>query len=160
MPKILYASGKEVYIEPEELNRMILKFQTSGVRMAKTKNGNILFLNSNTMDYLDVSDLKQNIIPPLSVVEEVVECSFTVEPQPVVETNPESAVQKEQRALDEIMQKSNCTHQGLLKYTVSAGVKGKRYAQQCSFCGWRSKFIKAETLTEAEREGAEQYNEK
>ena len=159
MPKILYASGKEVYIEPEELNRMILKFQTSGVRMAKTKNGNILFLNSNTMDYLDVSDLKHNIIPPLSVVEEVVEVVPVVELK-IVEVNPESAVQKEQRALDEIMQKSNCTHQGLLKYTVSAGVKGKRYAQQCSFCGWRSKFIKAETLTEAEREGAEQYNEK
>jgi len=166
MPKILYASGKEVYIKPEELNRLVVKFQTSGVRMAKTRTGEILFLNSNTMDYIDVSDLKTNIAlsvleEPVVVLDEAVSekvASMVVLPKE--EVNPESAVQREQKKLEEIMQKSNCTHTNTLEYVVSTGVKGKRYSQLCSFCGWRSKFIKAESLTEEQRAGAKDYIEK
>jgi hypothetical protein len=163
MPKLLYASGKEIYLEPEELHRLILKFQTSGVRMAKTRTGDILFLNSNTMDYIDVSDLKKNVA--LSVLEEpMVVLDATIGERvaemvvvPKVEVNPESAVKREQNVLAEIMKKSDCTHNGLLKCAYTAGVKGKRYLHICSFCGWRSKFVKAESLTDAERESAEQY---
>ena len=161
MPKILYASGREVYISPKELDHTIVRMMNAGVRMMKIKSGNNLFLNSNTMDYIDNSDMVDYIPEDkLKLEVPVVEKAEDVVIVPVEEVKPESAVQKEEKILEQIMAKGSCRHEPeklVLKYKV--GVKGKRYFNECTFCNWRSKFIKAETIAEAERAGAEQYIE-
>lgn len=171
MPKILYSSGRELYVAPEELSRTILKFQNAGVRMTKVSTGNFLFLNSSTMDYLDVSDMEKNVVLPMSVVDEAIptpgsdsQCPAPIVPEyidPVAaferETKTESATAKEARVLDEIVAKSNCEHKGTLTLYKQQTVKGEKYFQKCSFCGWRGRFVKASSLTADELSKVETY---
>jgi hypothetical protein len=169
MPKIMYASGREVYIAPKELDHTIVRMMNSGVRMMKIKSGNNLFLNSNTMDYIDNSDMIDYISEDKDKLTSVVTLDASVDEKvadmiiiPSEDVKPpESVVQKEIKILEDIMAKGNCKHEPeKLKLLFQMGVKGKRYFNTCTFCGWRSKFIKADSLSDTQISGAEQYVEK
>lgn len=166
MAKIYFVSGKieDMDITRHELDRMILKMKTSGIRFTQLKNGSYVPLNSNTMELISA----EGIEIPIKVVEEVVidvEVPAPVELEIVEEVKkeivPESAMDRERTALEMIKAKSDCTHDGdKLTICKIEGRKGTRYFHVCSFCGWRSKFVKADSLSDSDKEKAQTYSEK
>ena len=89
--------------------------------------------------------------------------------EPVAEEKPESIADRKKRLRAEMIEKSNCapTHEGreqILHYQMvnaggsikkgKKGLPGKRFFNICSFCGLKQRFIKADTLTDENKENA------
>lgn len=177
--KIYFTSGKveEFEIDEREYNAMINRLKDKGVRLLALPNGNFVPLNSNTIELIDTGGMNKRVVRPVepptleqqieTVKEEIAQTKETLaselgeqdrdNPSATQEQEPKvlSGVEKERKILEEITAKSNCTHQGdNLKLFSVSGKKGTRYYFLCTFCGYRSKFIKAESLTEDEKKTA------
>ena len=172
MPKIYFTSGKVENLEmtPADLDNMIVKMKGGGIRLLKFKNGSYIPLNSNTIEIITCEDCV-SITPPVIVpviasteavgIEKEIEVLASIEPEPVVkEDGPKTTLQREQEVLAEIINKSNCTHGGFLTYHKIDGKKGARYFQVCSFCGWRGRYVRGDSLTDEEKTNAKVYTEK
>lgn len=167
MPKIYFTSGKveDLEVNEEDFGRMVLKMQTSGMKLLRLKNGSLVPLNSNTIEIVTCDDFKK-LVPEVVVVPIAsTEAVCIVKEEPVEESKPiESAsttYDKEKKALAIIIEKSNCRHEPeKLTLTKIDGKKGCRYFYVCSFCGWRGRYVKAETLKVEDKEAAKTYSEK
>ena len=159
MPKIYFVSGKieDVDIDEAEFDRLILRMQSSGIRFTRLKNGSVVPLNSNTMELITREGLAPRKPTVVKIEESIPSIEETI--KSIEEENEPSPMDRERAALEEIVAKSNCTHAGKLTVQKLEGKKGTRYFHVCSFCGWKSKFVKAEDLTETDKELAAIYQE-
>jgi hypothetical protein len=180
--KIYFASGKVETVDMTKLefDKMIEKMKMGGLRFVLLPNGTHVPLNSNTIEFIDSEGHGRMRTPrPELTVEQQIdnvkeEIAQTKEKMATeigildrenpsltqkLEENPITGAEREKEILAKIFAKSDCTHDGdKLKLYKSSGKKGDRYFHSCSFCNWRSKFVKAESLTDEQKSGALQFS--
>ena len=90
---------------------------------------------------------------------------------PVEEEEPETQQQRNDRLLAEMKEKSDCAgngHEGkeqvihfqdvmIRKKGAKTSLPSRRYFPVCSFCGLRQKYVKADSLTDEQKENAKLY---
>jgi septal ring factor EnvC (AmiA/AmiB activator) len=180
--KIFFTSGKseQVEITKTEFDKTIEKMKMGGVRFLVLPNGVHVPLNSNTIEYVDPEEhrrvrLQRQDNPTVeqhidSIKEEIkstkeelaTEMGVQDRERPAEtqknEVNSVTGAEREANILKEIIAKSDCAHEeDKLKLCKSVSKKGERYFWVCSFCTWRSKFIKAESLTQEQKDTAQTF---
>ena len=164
MPKIYFTSGKTLEITDDEFKRIAPKLQYGGIRLYRTSKGNLIPLNSTTIELIEkdeeeVFEVAVNEPQPESKVEEVTEEHATVEHDekedaPVEEAYPEkeepkkaeTQQERQDRMMAEMIKKSECLHEGLQKMFYQETKAGKRYFPVCSFCGKRERYVSVKKI--------------
>lgn len=158
--KIFFSSGKmeQVEMTSSEFNRMLKAMKDTGIRFVQLRNGNYIPVNSNTMELIEseLEEMKRHRVAVNPVEEET--------HVPVVETKEESkdvgSAAREKEALELLMKKSDCEHDGdKLVLCKAIGKKGERFFKVCNFCGYRSKFISSDLVTDGEKANAKIFVE-
>lgn len=168
MVRIYFSSGKELEFD-YDWNQLAPKFQLGGIRMFKTPDGDLIPLNSTTIERIQfipdeedpfedgISDEDYNeIVEDESPVEETVE-----EPEP--EEKPKSAQERADEMLAHMKEMSECTHEEHEIYysesTVGRARKPvKRYFPVCKKCGVREKFVKSDLLPDEVKKAAKLWD--
>src|SRR5574343_506935 len=159
--KIFFASGKmeEIEMTAKEFDGMIKAMKESGVRFIQLRNGNYIPINSSTMEIIEselVEKQRRRIAEPKPV--EVIEAGVVEEIKE--ESKDVGSEARAKEALEEMMRKSSCKHEDKDQLLCkSVGKKGVRYFKVCQSCGYRSRFISGDLLTEGEKESAKAFTE-
>ena len=160
--KIYFTSGKVVEREMDyaETKAMVTRMGGSGIRFYDMRDGRWIPLNSNTIELIESENLivQRKPVP----VEMAAELTDREDPDATFEQEQLSApVSREEKAdnvMQDIINKSNCKHeQEKLILSTVGSKKGDRYFYVCSFCGWRGRFVKADSLTPEEIDNATEY---
>ena len=158
MPKIYFTSGKTIEISGKEYSKMAPRMQASGVRLYRTSKGDFIPLNSNTMELIELGEpeaMPKEVAPsPEPMKPTKAEVEVMVEKVEKQETRED----EQQRLLEEITAKSDCVHEEKEIYKQST-TKGDRWFPVCTFCGKRDRFVKADSLTPAEKLNAKVWQE-
>ena len=178
--------SETVDMDKREFDTMIIRMKTGGVRFLELPNGCMVPLNSNTIEYIDseghgkfrrpkpeptaevaqvavdkqIESVKQEI--EAKKAELATEIGVQNRENPAAmqaqEVNPITGAEREKQIIAKILEKSNCKHeQSKLRWYKTVGKKGERYFQVCSFCGWRGKFVKAESISDEDKANAAIY---
>jgi len=171
MINIHFASGKSREIDETEFSKLPIKLQQRGIRIMIANEGRLMIpLNSNTIEFIEESEDEignvKEIIEGSGEIEEVIEpeeTAVTVDElkgmveelkQVQIEVDAKKDIeQKQHEAMEEILAKSSCTHDNLDIYKQATS-KGERYFPVCSFCGKRERYIKADSLSDEQKETA------
>jgi hypothetical protein len=156
MVRIHFISGKELEFEYDWI-KLAPKFQHLGLRMFRTPGGQLVPANSPTIEYIEIEETAEEIIAKEIKVEESPVIEAPVE-EPA-EKKEQSAHEKAAEMLEEMKKLSSCPHEKYDYYYVNstAGPNRKpvkRYFPVCANCGIREKFIKADSLTDEQKENA------
>jgi len=155
MGKVHFVTGVEYELSRRDTSNFITRMREGGVRFVMTRDTDpqMVLVISNCPIAFVVLDDKHKPQPIFTEVEKA-----PVRQEDAAEEH--SIVEKEEAILAEIAAKAICTHDAdKLFYMKSDSVKGTRYFQKCSFCGYRSKFIAADKLTDTEKAAAVQAPE-
>ena len=163
--KFTFANGKEHEFDYDWL-KMAPKLQLAGLRLFKPSRGVLIPLNSNTIALIEhIEDIvSEELDEILEEFVEKVEVAELVEKSPV-EENPISAEERNKRALAQMKEMSECTHETREFYyqEIMSGTKTnqkmqKRYFPVCVVCGLRERYVKADSLTDDERLNAKKWD--
>lgn len=157
MPRIHFLSGKVMDITMHEYTKIMPKMKNGGIRFYDTRRGDLIPLNSTTIEMITKGDMPAPLDEVVEPVEykmpdsqETMKYATTIEPTPEEVSEGDEA--KAQRLMDEMLAKSNCNHPEdkaiIYKKETSKGV---RYFPVCSFCGKRERYVKAESLTDEQK---------
>jgi hypothetical protein len=187
MPKIYFTSGKTLEITEDEFSRIAPKLQMGGIRLYRTGAGNLIPLNSTTMELIEKESSDSAFTEDVEAItalggvagpEAVKVVKETVEPKPEpkveelpsepVEVKEETPEQRNDRLLEEMKEKAMCTHEGKQKMYFQATKAGNRYFPVCEFCGKRERYISVKKIkdglvtdwTMEDLMSAKQYQEK
>ena len=153
---IRFTSGKTLEITEKEFRAIAPKLKGGGIRLLTTKDQHLIPLNSNTMEIIEY-------VQDEPVEGKVIEKEPEVLPEqptlpegatPKKEETPESIEARKEKALAEMIEKSNCKHERdkLLMYRHDTA-KGVRYFPVCTFCGKRERYVSEKKVRDGEIEG-------
>jgi hypothetical protein len=160
MFRFYFASGK-TQLADGDWEKLVPKLLQTGIKVYKADPNTLIPLTSNTIEMIKYEEPECQKEPetpktePVKTEEEVV-------PTPVIE-------EKEPKKMtdDEYMKKvadlSSCTHTHHDLYfqeTLVGRAKkpAKRYFPVCSTCGLRERYVKADSLSDEEKENAKVWN--
>lgn len=165
---IHFGSGKEQDIETGRFDRFITELKSRGIRLMLDTNEErrlLIPLNSHTIEY--VIEERDEIVEVPD--EDAKEDGLTVEEE--LEAIKAEAIaakkevdskkdieEKREDAMNEIMAKSNCQHVEVEIFRHDT-TKGSRYFPVCTFCGKRERYVKADSLTDEQKENAELWKD-
>lgn len=171
--KLYFVNGQSIEITDEEMLNMVKRMRHMGVKTHRTKYCDpnmLIFFNSSTCTHMELAEEEfEQVIPqrkPVKreAVEPVVEEKVEEEP---VEEKKETQQERNDRILAEMKEKSDCAgnkHEGkeqiihyqdvMIKKKGAKPLQSRRYFPVCSFCGLRQKYVKADSLTEDQKENA------
>ena len=155
MGKVYFVDGKELELSKRDTDNFLSRMREGGVRMVMTRDTDpaMFLVISHCPIARLVMDEKHTPLPLNIPVEKAPE---TTPDEPV----REGGAEKEQRILADIIEKSNCQHpEEKLIYYKLEGKKGTRYFPVCSFCGWRGKFVAADSISLPIRDAALLFQE-
>lgn len=162
MPKIYFTSGKTLEITEYEFERISPKLQMGGIRLYRTAKGNLIPLNSTTIELIEKESTGGGFEKTLETWEEKAEkvplkdikpepkekevqtiAEEPEEPEEKVESaKPETPQEKQDRMMAELIEKSECLHpRDRLQMMYQETKSGRRYFPVCTFCGYRHRYI-------------------
>jgi hypothetical protein len=159
MPKIYFTSGKTLEITEYEFERIAPKLQMGGIRLYRTGQGNLIPLNSTTMELIEKESTIDAFVEAVEEAEKLVEgakdetVKETPEPtkapekeektvEEVEAPKKETQQERQDKMLAELIEKSNCLHpRDKLEMKYQETKAGKRYFPVCTFCGYRHRYI-------------------
>jgi hypothetical protein len=152
---VYFTDGTVTELSRRDTDNFVLRMREGGVRMVHTRDTDpqqVLVISSCPVSHV-ILDYKHTPQLPNPVVDNA--------PVKQEDSGPaESGQERAERALVEMKARSDCQHEAdkLIYYKIE-GSKGTRYFPICSFCGWRGKFVAADTLSEEIKEAALIYQE-
>jgi len=161
MPKIYFTSGKTLEITEYEFEKMAPKLQMGGIRLYRTAKGNLIPLNSTTMELIEKETTEDVFVGEQVEVQEEVKKEEVLKPdltehdemkgaEPITkpaEKKPETEQERQDRMMAELVEKSNCLHpRELLEMRFQATKAGNRYFPVCTFCGYRHRYISVKKI--------------
>lgn len=152
---IHFVDGRTLELSPRDTSNFMTRLREGGVRMVMTR---------------DTDPQVALIISHCPVAQVTLDTAFKPQLPVIVEeklpektpdaSTEKSGYEKEQEILQQIIAKGKCVHEPeKLMYMKLEGKKGTRYYPVCSFCGWRGKFVKEETITAEQRAAAQVLQE-
>lgn len=164
---IHFISGKTQEIETGRFDKFVVELKQRGIRLMVDANDErrvIIPLNSNTIEFVEERIDKPEVVEEPEVTEEIDEVAELEKikaeaeaAQAEVESKKDIEEQRED-AMKELMAKSNCAHVETTLFRHDTA-KGSRYFPVCSFCGKRERYVKADSLTDEERENAQLWKD-
>lgn len=156
MPRIHFLSGKVMDITMHEYTKIMPKMKNGGIRFYDTRRGDLIPLNSTTIEMITKGDMPAPLEEAVEVVEYVMpdsqETMKYAAKAEVVEEKKESDEEKAQRQMNDIIAKSNCAHpKEKSEMYKKDTAKGTRYFPVCTFCGKRERYVKADSLSAEEK---------
>ena len=159
---INFSSGKTHDLAVKDINKYTADLQMKGLRMMRDANDErilLIPLNSNTIECIKlIPAVEEPVIPkpvPAATEEELKQIRQEVD-EAVGEVEEKKDIEeKREDAIAEIMAKSNCRHEPeklVLHRQVTK--TGARYFPVCGFCGKRERYVKADSLSDEEKENA------
>ena len=159
MGTVYFVDGRKVELTAKDTKNFMNRLREGGVRFTLTRDSDpqlALIISNCPVAYVELDDSLQT---GMGTGEEPPE---VLDKPPVRQEDAakETSVEREKRVLAELLEKSNCAHEPeKIVYFKVTGKTGTRYFPKCSFCGWRGKFVAAESLSEEVREAAQLYQE-
>jgi hypothetical protein len=169
MIRIYFSSGKELEFD-YDWNQLAPKFQLGGIRMFKTPSGDLIPLNSATIERIQYVETEEDILRDeiAEVQEDIEEIKEEAAVEKANETTEDKADKKSaQERADEMLahmkEMSECTHEEHEIYysesTIGKSRKPvKRYFPVCAKCGVREKFVKSDLLPDEVKEAAKLWD--
>jgi hypothetical protein len=175
MVRINFTSGKHLDVE-YNWEQLAPKFQLGGVRMFKPRPGILIPLNSQTIEMIEDLGHEEEDATVSEETAEPDEFSETFEathdkpterepeePVDLKDEKPMSAQEKQDEMLAYMKEMSECTHEAHDYYYTDSQVGRakkpvRRYFPVCVKCGIREKFVKADSLTDEQKENAEVWS--
>jgi hypothetical protein len=179
---ILYLNdGTTVEIPERRLVKFLSMLTHRGIKSVRFDDTIVVVSPSNLvkleLGVEDGEDTERETVEPVPVQEVPAEREEgtgdpedTREVEPVTEEKPESPQARNDRLLEEMKEKSDCAgnkHAGkeqvihyqdvMIKRKGKGSLPSRRYFPVCSFCGLRQKYVKADTLTDEQKENAKLY---
>jgi hypothetical protein len=167
MPRIYFTSGKTMDIDDDEFRKMPPKLQYGGVRLWRLKNGSFIPLNSNTIELVEKEtpeDMERAaaLKKVQALADQMTEAMADTEETPVPADVPEEFEKKEivqeetiqqrrDRQMQEMLDKSNCTHVDKVLYKQDTK-QGTKHFPVCTFCGKRERFVSVKKIKEGKLE--------
>ena len=166
--------GSTIEIPEHRFMKFIQMLTHRGIKSVRFDD-TILIVSQSNIIRIELGEEEDGDVKEEVVVPEVVEGTESgegdateggeVEPEPEKEENPQ---ERTNRILAEMTAKSDCSnsedhlgHEQIIHYQdVAMTKKGKpslpsrRYFPVCSFCGLRQKYVKADSLTDEQKENA------
>jgi len=159
MGTIYFVDGRKVNLSVKDTRNFMTRLREGGVRFTLTRDHEpqlALIISNCPVAFVE---LDASLQTGMGYSEEVVEVTETA-PVRQEDATKETSQEREKRVLAELLEKSNCAHEPeKIIYFKVTGKTGTRYFPKCSFCGWRGKFVAAESLSEEVREAAQLYQE-
>jgi hypothetical protein len=152
---VYFTDGTVTELSRRDTDNFILRMREGGVRMVHTRDTDpmqVLVISSCPVSHV-IMDYKHTPQPPNPVVDNA--------PVRQEDSSPaESGQERADKALAELTARSNCRHETeQIMYCKSESTKGTRYFPVCSFCGWKGKFVPADSLSEEVKMSAVVYQE-
>jgi hypothetical protein len=154
MGKVYFTDGRSVELSPRDTKSFFMRMKEGGVRMVLTRDTDpqlVIVISACPVSYMELDTAH---VPSPAVITE--EKAAVLQEDATVK----GGAAKEAEVLAEITARSNCKHEAekmvLHKMDSATGVK---YFNICSFCGYRTRFIAAATLSTEQKEAAVQYQE-
>jgi hypothetical protein len=146
---IHFTSGKTLKITQREMETMAPKLQAGGIRMYRTGKNCLIPLNSNTMEFIESVPEDEPTVEPKP--ETAAKKPVKLAPKPEEKTKGDQG--REDDAMKELLEKSNCKHEPeKLSLYVQHTAKGVRYFPVCSFCGKRERYVSEKKIIDGEYE--------
>jgi len=165
MPRIHFTSGKVMDITEHEYDHIMPKMKNGGIRFYPTKRGDLIPLNSMTMEIitkgLEPAELDPEAKDPVEYKmpdsNETMKYNKKVPEKAEEDKEPKlTDQQKAEKAMADIIAKSNCTHpEETSQICVQETSKGPRYFPICTFCGFRGRYVKKDSLTDEQKTNAQ-----
>ena len=155
MSTIHFISGKTQEVTVDDVTKLIDKLKYSGIRMMVDRRESstlVIPLNSTTIECIEVPAEYIKKEEPEPTVEKIT-VGDKEEDKP-----KKSDEEKYQEVMDEMIAKSNCTHQNQDIYKQETS-NGTRYFPVCSFCGKRERYVKADSLSDEQKENAKEWKD-
>jgi hypothetical protein len=155
MGTVYFTDGTVTELSRRDTDNFVVRMREGGVRMVHTR---------------DTDPMQVLVISACPVSRVILDYKHTPQPpNPVVDNAPvkqedsapvESGQEKAERALAELKARSDCQHEpSKILYYKKESSKGTHYFPMCSFCGWRGKFVAADSLLDEVKEAALVYQE-
>jgi hypothetical protein len=164
---IHFTSGKTQEIETGRFDKFVVELKQRGIRLMIDANDErrvIIPLNSNTIEFVEERIEKAEVVEEPEVEEELDEIAELKQikkeakaAQDEVESKKDIE-EKREEAMQELMAKSSCTHTDTTLFRHDTA-KGSRYFPVCTFCGKRERYVKADSLTDDQRENAQLWKD-
>ena len=149
MGMVYFTNGRELEMSRKDTDNLANALKEGGVRTFHSRDldpKQIIVITNCPVSHI-VMDYKQ--LPPVVIEPE------EKAPTKQADSGPaESAQERNERALAEMMARSSCNHEDKLTYHRIEGKRGTRYFPVCTFCGWKGKFVAAESLTDEVKSAA------
>lgn len=152
MAVVHFGSGAQVTVTPEEYRKLFSRITDAAIRVWDNRRGTLIMLSPSAIDFIvyNEEDARREVVLNPEVRE-----------IPNIKTPDKgpSLQERERAVLDSIQSKADCTHENtMVLYYQEVSKKDhstwRRYFKQCSFCGFKSKFISADDLTDEEKNNA------
>jgi hypothetical protein len=140
--RIHFVSGKTLDISDIEFRNISPKLGAKGIRCQVSQQGHVIPLNSTTIEYIE-------LIPEEEELTEETKEEKVIEKKE--EDNGLTPEEKQKKAYDELMAKSNCEHKDQTLY-IQRTAKGVRYFPVCDFCGKRERYVSEKKVRDGEYE--------
>jgi hypothetical protein len=140
--RIHFVSGKTLDISDIEFRNISPKLGAKGIRCQVSQQGHVIPLNSTTIEYIE-------LIPEEEELTEETKEEKVIEKKE--EDNGLTPEEKQKKAYDELMAKSNCEHPNQTLY-IQRTAKGVRYFPVCDFCGKRERYVSEKKVRDGEYE--------
>jgi hypothetical protein len=165
MPKLHFVNGYVLDVPEEEYVNLIKRLTHANIKYwVKKSTGDLVFMTSPSMAFLERELPKEMPNGPVKAPEPVAEVE--VEDKMEAVEKPKETEDPAVKALREITAKSECLKAGhagqkqiIFKQMLATkgGGPSERYFSVCEFCGFKSRFIAKNKLTEEIREAAKLY---
>lgn len=161
MATIHFTSGKTQEIDTDRFEKFIPELKSRGIRLMLDTNDErslLIPLNSNTIEFIEkkfekVEKPEPVEEKPVSDIEALENMKKEIEESKKEVESKKDLEERQKEAMDELMAKSNCTHTNQ-SIRVQQTSNGPRYFPACDFCGKRERFVKADSLTDEQKENA------
>lgn len=166
--KFTFSSGKEVEYD-YDWEKLAPKLQLGGMRLFGPQPGVLIPLNSNTIALIEDTTIYDEV--PEEHEPEVGDMKTEVttsEPPPEYPEEVEkklSIEEKKEAILNDMKEMSECVHEehDIYYQEIMAGPRNNRQAQKryfpvCAKCGVRERYVKADSLSDEQKENAKKWD--
>jgi len=179
MNKLFLNDGTSVDLPEHRLAKFLTMLTHRGIKSVRFGSNIVIVSPSNLirieLGEEDERDQRKKRVPVQKVVEERKDeegdATESGDDEPVAEEKAETPQERNDRALAEMVEKSNCAgnkHKGkeqtihyqdvmIRRKGAKDSLPSRRYFPVCTFCGLRQKYVKADTLTDVQKENATLY---
>ena len=155
---IHFSSGKTQEIAVEKFRNFPVELNKRGVKTMRDDNEDrqlLIPLNSNTIEFIECIyiEVEEEVVPEPTqdeilamIQQEAKEMKESVDSKKDLE-------EKREEAEADFMKRANCTHTNLDIFK-KVQANGVRYMPVCADCGKRERYVKADSLSDAQKENA------